>query len=405
MKSYTRATLLPRNFSLALLATSFVIGLAGFVLSGGYLIPPGEAQAASVRSLQQQKARLQQQAKQAAYDALQQKSVAERAAARQADIAQQLNNLQASIQTTTDGINQNTQQITDINGQLADKQAELAKAQAQGDMLLREMYVNYVSQPDALAFFANQSISSRAQTQAQLDALQQAAATIAAKVKKEKSDIEATKASLEQKEHDLESLKSQQDAQVAGLAEMQQQQADLQSNAEAAQVAYEQKAHSMEVQTDQMERQIEAELAILVRASKPAPGGRMAGAVMGARVSRGTVVGHEGSTGNSTGPHVHFECRVNNVAVNCQPYVDSGTLVYPVTDFVISQRFGETANSAMYNGAPHMGTDLAGPYGQPVTAPADGTVILNKWYGGYGNAWAEQLDNGLVVLLGHMTGN
>jgi murein DD-endopeptidase MepM/ murein hydrolase activator NlpD len=51
-----------------------------------------------------------------------------------------------------------------------------------------------------------------------------------------------------------------------------------------------------------------------------------------------------------------------------------------------------------------MGVDLAGPYGEPVLAPADGTVILNKWYGGYGNAWAEQLDNGLVVLLGHMTG-
>ncbi len=41
----------------------------------------------------------------------------------------------------------------------------------------------------------------------------------------------------------------------------------------------------------------------------------------GDRVSRGKVIGLEGSTGFSTGPHVHFELRVNNAVVNPMPYL------------------------------------------------------------------------------------
>jgi murein DD-endopeptidase MepM/ murein hydrolase activator NlpD len=41
----------------------------------------------------------------------------------------------------------------------------------------------------------------------------------------------------------------------------------------------------------------------------------------GDRVSRGHVIGLEGSSGFSTGPHVHFELRVNNAVTDPMPYL------------------------------------------------------------------------------------
>jgi len=44
-------------------------------------------------------------------------------------------------------------------------------------------------------------------------------------------------------------------------------------------------------------------------------------AVVGARVKRGEVVGYTGISGRSTGPHVHYEVRINNAPINPSRYL------------------------------------------------------------------------------------
>jgi len=46
----------------------------------------------------------------------------------------------------------------------------------------------------------------------------------------------------------------------------------------------------------------------------------------GDRVQRGEVVGYVGSTGRSTGPHVHYAVIVGGRPVNPRPYLDAGAL-------------------------------------------------------------------------------
>ena len=52
----------------------------------------------------------------------------------------------------------------------------------------------------------------------------------------------------------------------------------------------------------------------------------------GQRVRKGDVIGYVGSTGRSTGPHLHYEVRIDGSAVNPVPYMNGGDLAKADSD-------------------------------------------------------------------------
>ncbi|MEY2943645.1 MAG: hypothetical protein RLY97_1659 [Pseudomonadota bacterium] len=58
-------------------------------------------------------------------------------------------------------------------------------------------------------------------------------------------------------------------------------------------------------------------------------------------VHKGDVVGYIGSTGRSTGPHLHYEVRIAGMAVNPIPYMQGQVAALP-TDLALADGAGET---------------------------------------------------------------
>jgi murein DD-endopeptidase MepM/ murein hydrolase activator NlpD len=75
----------------------------------------------------------------------------------------------------------------------------------------------------------------------------------------------------------------------------------------------------------------------------------------------------------------------------------------PVNTATFTSGYGVRSDPFRGAAAMHAGIDLAGPYGTPVYATADGVVEKAEWSGGYGNMVEIDHGKGLETRFGHLS--
>ena len=102
---------------------------------------------------------------------------------------------------------------------------------------------------------------------------------------------------------------------------------------------------------------------------------------VGQAVKKGDVLGFMGTTGNSTGNHVHFEVRLNGNTVNPYDYVFNGKTIDCNTDYtgVITYQVFTNKWLPEVNKCDNTDNGYAGIYGQSITGfrckPQNGEII------------------------------
>lgn len=357
------------------------------------------ASAASLSDLLKKKDTLSQEAQKMDAAAKNKQSEADRLSSQINNLASDITDTEKQIQETGTQIDQTSKNIDNLTTDLNLKREELESLKAKLNSSIREIYRSS-NAADYEMLLGSSSFSDLVNQSKYVQAVEMQVKTIHTKVETAKKDLEKRKSETEAEKARLDQLKAQQEAHKSSVNYQKDQKDKLLGMTVEQKKTYQQEAEKSRAEAAKVEEQIRQTLA---SRTAGADGTFGKGPGVGTRVNKGDYVGTQGSTGFSTGDHVHFEVDLNGPSKNWTnpwPYINNGTIGWPLNKYVITQDYGEP--NSWYSCGYHMGIDIAGPLGSPVFAPASGTVVLNEYFGGYGNAWAMKVDNGPYILLGHM---
>ncbi len=308
--------------------------------------------------------------------------------------------LQAEIDANEDQITQLSKKAETLQGKVDQLNAEISKAQAeieltevkldklveqlrqaeaelqrQRDLLkiaLRELYKSSNASTLEL-LITSESFSDFIGSQEYLDRLQVAVKTSVDKVIDLKQQIEAQK--LEQEE-----LLNEQEQQKKVLAAKRQEQQSILDQTKGEEAKY---REIVAAQNEEL-KEAEEQLASLLAAGNYVSLGP---------VKRGDRIGQIGSTGYSTGPHIHFQVYKDGVTQN--PYAGGTSIIngygWPTPgNYTVTTLYGwiHCSDYTGCNGGDysiwHSGLDIRASVYDPIVAVADGDIIFKGCKAGLG---------------------
>jgi len=327
----------------------------------------------------------------------------------------QISSIEMQISKSNIELNRLNLEITNIESNIISAEKELNKTKNELGEIVRTMYEEgQISDIELIAKSKNFSeFVNRAEY---VESIQIKIAEVVDKVTNLKKELESKKNQLENNKKTTEYLKNEQLAQKKGLDIQKSQKNDLLLLTKGNESEFQSLIKELQKEYNQIVQSIWGSGTFISQG----------------RVSRGSVIGYEGSTGLSTGAHLHFEYRLSRYSpVNPWPYLNNNTISNPLPGARITQDYGYVCwwtNSDGSCGSPytnnlHTGIDYSKPAGSSVLAAADGDIVVrttgkgnyytcrnnggtssycNSVAGGYGNYVIIQHDNGAFTLYGHL---
>ncbi len=206
--------------------------------------------------------------------------------------------------------------------------------------------------------------------------------------------VRELKVQLAKQKADTEQVLKDQTAQRDAMADKEAEQARLVEQTRGEEARYQQLSAEARKQREAAFRELESINTSNISAS---PTGY---------VSAGSVIGYVGSTGMSTGPHLHLEVRVGGSVTNPEPYLSRPGWQIPVGG-VVTQHYGNP--DPIYARGYHPGIDYGPSAGTPIRAAADGMMYRGysaAFFSGntaYGCMAIIDHGGGIQTLYGHMT--